>query len=119
MKKFSFFLLVLLISRIGFAYASPGSSQVLNIQSFFLGNQSFSNVNVNQVLAVLVGPQGAPGAAGAAGRDGFVGMNGQDGKMALMGRQVPLDLRAHLVQALSRFLCPLAIRIACSAARNL
>lgn len=34
MKKGIFFLLVLLVSRIGFAYADPNSNTVLNIQSF-------------------------------------------------------------------------------------
>jgi hypothetical protein len=41
--------------------------------------------NLNQVLALLVGPQGVPGAAGVAGRDGFVGMNGQDGRDGIDG----------------------------------
>ena len=90
MKKFSFFLIVLLLTRVGSTYASPDTTKGLDVQNFFLGGGATSNVNVNQVLALLVGPSGKPGAAGVAGKDGFVGMNGQDGKDGLPGAPGPI-----------------------------
>jgi hypothetical protein len=90
MKKFSFFLLILLLTRVGTSYAAPNDGTTLDFQNFFLGNSANPNVNVNQVLALLVGPEGQPGPAGVAGRDGFVGMNGQDGKDGLPGAPGPV-----------------------------
>ena len=90
MKKFSFFLLILLLTRVGTTYAAPNDGTTLDFQNFFLGNSANPNVNVNQVLALLVGPEGQPGPAGVAGRDGFVGMNGQDGKDGLPGAPGPV-----------------------------
>ena len=90
MKKFSFFLLILLLTRVGTSYAAPNDGTTLDFQNFFLGSSTKANVNVNQVLALLVGPEGEPGAAGVAGRDGFVGMNGQDGKDGLPGAPGPV-----------------------------
>jgi hypothetical protein len=88
MKRFSFFLIVLLITRIGTSYAAPNAG-AFNIQNFFLGQNAKGNVNVNQVLALLVGPQGKPGPAGVAGKDGFVGLNGQQGLQGAPGPQGP------------------------------
>jgi hypothetical protein len=90
MKKFSFFLLILLLTRVGTSYAAPNDGTTLDFQNFFLGSSVNPNVNVNQVLALLVGPEGQPGPAGVAGRDGFVGMNGQDGKDGLPGAPGPV-----------------------------
>ena len=90
MKKFSFFLLILLLTRVGTTYAAPNNGTTLDFQNFFLGSSAKPNVNVNQVLALLVGPEGKPGPAGVAGRDGFVGMNGQDGKDGLPGAPGPV-----------------------------
>ena len=90
MKKFSFFLLILLLTRVGTTYAAPNDGTTLDFQNFFLGSSAKPNVNVNQVLALLVGPEGKPGAAGVAGKDGFVGMNGQDGKDGLAGAPGPV-----------------------------
>jgi len=90
MKKFSFFLLILLLTRVGTSYAAPNDGTTLDFQNFFLGSSANPNVNVNQVLALLVGPEGQPGPAGVAGRDGFVGMNGQDGKEGLPGAPGPV-----------------------------
>lgn len=90
MKKFSFFLLILLLTRVGTSYAAPNDGTTLDFQNFFLGDSANPNVNVNQVLALLVGPEGQPGPAGVAGRDGFVGMNGQDGKDGLPGAPGPV-----------------------------
>lgn len=75
MKKFAVVLLLLSITRIGVAYADTTSA---NSQNYFFGTQNASE-NLNQVLALLVGPKGDPGPAGVAGKDGLIGMNGKDG----------------------------------------
>jgi len=87
-KKLLIIVLLLSLTRMGFAYAD--SNQPITIRNFFLGSTPSSNSNVNQVLALLVGPRGVPGPAGVAGRDGFVGMNGQDGKDGLPGAPGPV-----------------------------
>jgi hypothetical protein len=88
MKKAIFFLLVLTLARVGTAFA--GTNNDATIQDFFLGNSSTGGSNLNQVLALLVGPQGVPGVAGVAGADGFVGMNGLDGADGLPGAPGPV-----------------------------
>jgi Collagen triple helix repeat (20 copies) len=65
------------ISGVGITYAASATGN--QIQNFFLGNAPLASGNLNQVLALLVGPKGPPGPAGVAGRDGFVGMNGTNG----------------------------------------
>ena len=50
MKKFSFFLLILLLTRVGTSYAAPNDGTTLDFQNFFLGDSANPNVNVNQVL---------------------------------------------------------------------
>ena len=85
MKKFSFFLIILLLTRIGTSFADTTTSSQAQIQNFFLGNSVSNNGNLNQVLALLVGPQGKPGVAGVAGKDGFIGLNGKDGVNGLDG----------------------------------
>ena len=77
MKKMTLFLAILILSRIGIAYGADLAPN--GLQNFFLGSTSASTGNINQVLALLVGPEGPPGPAGVAGRDGFVGINGVDG----------------------------------------
>ena len=77
MKKFAVVLLVLSLTRIGVAYAD--STSTTNSQNYFFGTKSAA-ANLNQVLALLVGPKGDPGPAGVAGKDGLIGMNGKDGK---------------------------------------
>ena len=77
MKKAVLFLLILIFSRIGIAFGADAVPS--GIQNFFLGSSATDASNINQVLALLVGPAGPPGPAGIAGRDGFVGMNGVDG----------------------------------------
>jgi len=71
------------LSSIGVTYAAGTDTNA--VQNFFLGGSDLGSPNLNQVLALLVGPKGEPGAAGVAGADGFVGMNGQDGKNGLDG----------------------------------
>ena len=77
MKKFAVILLVLSLTRVGVAYADSTNSS--NSQNYFFGTKSAA-ANLNQVLALLVGPKGDPGPAGVAGKDGLIGMNGKDGK---------------------------------------
>ena len=63
MKKFAVILLVLSLTRIGVAYAD--STNTTNSQNYFFGTKSAA-ANLNQVLALLVGPKGDPGPAGVA-----------------------------------------------------
>ena len=77
MKKMTLFLAILILSRIGVAYGADVAPN--GLQNFFLGTSNANTANINQVLALLVGPAGPPGAAGVAGRDGFSGLNGVDG----------------------------------------
>jgi hypothetical protein len=77
MKKFALVLLVISLSRIGVAYADTTNAG--NSQNYFFGTKSAA-ANLNQVLALLVGPKGDPGPAGVAGKDGLIGMDGKDGK---------------------------------------
>jgi len=74
-KKLVFLILVLSLAGIGASYAETDATKSSN---FFLGTKS-SAANLNQVLALLVGPQGVPGAVGVAGKDGLIGMNGEAG----------------------------------------
>ncbi|MFM6940686.1 MAG: hypothetical protein ACKOXI_01740 [Candidatus Planktophila sp.] len=76
MKKFAVVLLVLSLTRIGVAYADTNNAATS--QNYFFGVKSAA-ANLNQVLALLVGPKGDPGPAGVAGKDGLIGMNGKDG----------------------------------------
>lgn len=91
MKKLALILLVLTFSRVAVAYAVTDSPATSNLTSdtstnnYFFGNTIPSSANLNQVLALLVGPKGDVGPAGVAGKDGFVGLNGQDGKDGLDG----------------------------------
>jgi hypothetical protein len=82
MKKLVILLMVLSMTRIGVAYADTNSAS--NSSNYFFGIKN-AGANLNQVLALLVGPQGKPGAAGVAGKDGLIGMNGVDGKDGLPG----------------------------------
>lgn len=75
MKKLTVLLLLVSLTRIGVAYAATNTS---NQQDYFFGTKAAA-ANLNQVLALLVGPKGDPGPAGVAGKDGLIGMNGVDG----------------------------------------
>ena len=77
MKKMTLFLAILILSRVGVAFGADTSPN--GLQNFFLGTSNANTANINQVLALLVGPAGPPGAAGVAGRDGFSGLNGVNG----------------------------------------
>ena len=80
MKRLIAVLILLSMARIGVAYADTSN----NTQSYFFGVKNAA-ANLNQVLALLVGPQGKPGPAGVAGKDGLIGLNGVDGKDGLPG----------------------------------
>ena len=82
MKKFAVILVVLSLTRIGVAYADTTNSSTN--QNYFFGTKAAA-ANLNQVLALLVGPKGDPGPAGVAGKDGLIGMNGKDGVDGLPG----------------------------------
>ena len=82
MKKLAILLIILSFSRIGVAYAD--TTTAANSSNYFFGVQD-AEANLNQVLALLVGPAGTPGPAGIAGKDGLIGMNGVDGKDGLPG----------------------------------
>ena len=82
-KRLLILLAIFTLSGIGITYASGnGANQVSN---FFMGGANLGSANVDQVLALLVGPQGPPGPAGVAGKNGFVGMNGLNGKDGIDG----------------------------------
>lgn len=91
-KKVIFILLVISLTRIGVSYADANSPLTSN-KYFFGTKTSPANVNqLNQVLALLVGPRGKPGVAGVAGRDGMVGargLTGAPGPVGLTGPQGP------------------------------
>lgn len=88
MKKIFMILVIISLTRVGVAYAADSAAG--SQQNYFFGNTSQSAANLNQVLALLVGPKGDPGPAGVAGRDGFIGMNGKDGKDGLPGAPGPV-----------------------------
>ena len=75
MKKFALLLLLVSLTRIGVAYADTTNSN----SGDYLFNSQQAAANLNQVLALLVGPKGDPGPAGVAGKDGLIGINGVDG----------------------------------------
>lgn len=83
MRRLTLAILIISLMRVTFAYADTNNP--ITIQSFFLGNSPSSSASLNQVLALLIGPEGKPGPAGVAGRDGFIGMNGKDGLNGLPG----------------------------------
>ena len=68
MKKFAVILVVLSLTRIGVAYADTTNPSTN--QNYFFGTKAAA-ANLNQVLALLVGPEGKPGPAGVAGKDGL------------------------------------------------
>ena len=88
MKKLVAILVILTFTKMGVAYAD--TDQPLTIRNFFLGSTPAGDANLNQVLALLIGPQGEPGPVGVAGRDGFIGMNGQDGRDGIDGAPGPI-----------------------------
>jgi hypothetical protein len=91
MKRISFFLLILVISRIGTSYAAPNTN-TSPVQNFFVGGAKTDRVNINQVLSLIVGPEGKPGPAGKngiAGKDGKPGPAGPAGPAGAQGPAGP------------------------------
>jgi hypothetical protein len=88
-KKVIVFLMVISLTRIGVAYADTNSP--LSSNRYFFGTKTSpaSANQLNQVLALLVGPQGKPGVAGVAGRDGMVGARGLTGAPGPVGLTGP------------------------------
>jgi len=87
LKRGFIFAMLFALTGVGATFAAGTNND--NIQNFFLGNAPATSGDLNQVLALLVGPEGPPGPAGVAGKDGFVGLNGQDGKDGLDGAPGP------------------------------
>jgi hypothetical protein len=83
LKRGFIFVMLFALSGVGVTFAAGETND--NIQNFFLGNAPATSGDLNQVLALLVGPEGPPGPAGVAGKDGFVGLNGQDGRDGIDG----------------------------------
>ena len=88
MKRLIVLLLILSISRATVTFGNPNTG--LTIRDYFFGNSAVANSDVNQVLALLVGPQGPPGPAGVAGKDGFNGINGLNGRDGIPGAPGPV-----------------------------
>ena len=83
MKKAAFFIAFLAFTRIGF---SLGFSEApVGIGNFFLGQPAIQDSNLNQVLGLLVGPNGQPGVSGFSGANGRDGLNGLDGQPGAPG----------------------------------
>ena len=91
MKKLTFFVLLLLFTR-GLTFYVGGDNQEAPFQfdNLLLGSEVVANGNLNQVLAVVIGPRGVPGPAGVAGKNGFVGLNGRAGRDGIPGAPGPI-----------------------------
>ena len=87
-------MLILLFSRgVTFFESNVNTTgKPFQYENLVLGFELGANSNANQVLAVVVGPQGLAGAAGVAGKNGFVGINGAAGKNGIDGAPGPVGL---------------------------
>jgi hypothetical protein len=83
MKKLIFFIAFLVFTRIGVSMGV--SATPVGIGNFFLGEPSITQSNLNQVLGLLVGPDGQPGAAGVSGANGLNGLSGLPGIPGING----------------------------------
>ena len=90
MKKLLFFILILLFARGATFFDANAEGKPMQYENLLLGYELGANGNLNQVLAVLVGPQGKAGAAGVAGKNGFVGINGSAGQDGIDGAPGPV-----------------------------
>ena len=90
MKKLLFFILILLFARGATFFDANAGGKPMQYENLLLGYELGANGNLNQVLAVLVGPQGKAGAAGVAGKNGFVGINGAAGQDGIDGAPGPV-----------------------------
>ena len=85
MKRIAIFVLFLALTRVGVAMGAGGTP--IGIGNFFLGPPTITDSNLNQVLGLLVGPEGTPGAAGIAGANGLPGLPGSNGAPGAPGAQ--------------------------------
>jgi hypothetical protein len=85
MKRIAIFVLFLALTRVGVAMGAGGTP--IGIGNFFLGPPTITDSNLNQVLGLLVGPEGTPGAAGIAGANGLPGLPGANGAPGAPGAQ--------------------------------
>ena len=90
MKKLLFFILILLFARGATFFETNAGGKPMEYENLLLGFELGANGNLNQVLAVLVGPEGRAGAAGVAGKNGFVGINGSAGQNGIDGAPGPV-----------------------------
>ncbi len=92
MRKLLYFIIILLISRgvTFFETNADATGKPFQFENLALGFELGANANINQVLAVVVGPQGRAGAAGVAGKNGFVGINGTAGQNGIDGAPGPV-----------------------------
>ena len=88
MRKLFILISIFALSKVGVALAAPVNGG--SIQNFFLGNAFNKPATYNQVLALLIGPEGKPGPRGVAGRNGFNGINGLDGRDGIDGAPGPI-----------------------------
>ena len=95
MKKLLFFILILLFARGATFFEANAGGKPMQYENLLLGYELGANENLNQVLAVLVGPQGRAGAAGVAGKNGFVGINGAAGRDGIDGAPGPVGPRGE------------------------
>jgi hypothetical protein len=89
-KKLLFFIVILLFARGATFFDANAEGKPMQYENLLLGYELGANGNLNQVLAVLVGPQGKAGAAGVAGKNGFVGINGAAGQDGIDGAPGPV-----------------------------
>ncbi len=91
MKKLTLFVLLLLFTRgLTFYVGGNGHEKPFAFDNLFLGYEVVANGNLNQVLALAIGPRGLAGPAGVAGKNGFVGLNGFDGQDGIDGAPGPI-----------------------------
>ena len=92
MRKLLYFIIILLFSRgvTFFESNANATGRPFQYENLALGFELGANANINQVLAVLVGPEGRAGAAGVAGKNGFVGVNGTAGQNGIDGAPGPV-----------------------------
>ena len=91
MKKLIFFIAFLVFTRIGVSMGV--SATPVGIGNFFLGEPSITQSNLNQVLGLLVGPDGQPGVAGVSGANGLNGLNGIAGIPGINGATGPQGIQ--------------------------
>jgi len=91
MRKLALLVFILLFTR-GLSFYAAGSApvQASLFDNLLLGYEIQGSGNLNQVLALAIGPRGVAGPAGVAGKNGFVGLNGFDGRDGIDGAPGPI-----------------------------